>query len=923
MEGQSRYLVGIDLGTTNSALSYVDTHEDVPTVRLLAIPQLTDRGFVEARSALPSFCYLTIAREWPPEDNRLPWAHSTDHVVGELAKEQGALVPTRLVASAKSWLCNAAADRKERILPPSAEEFLRISPVEATRRYLSHLRDAWNYAMAKGDPLADLEQQEIVLTVPASFDEVARSLTALAAQQAGFTRVTLLEEPQAAFYEWIRVHEKTWSAELTDGQLILVCDVGGGTTDFSLIEVTTRDGMLGFQRLAVGDHLLLGGDNMDAYIAHFIASRLKVLGTEELTPLQWQQLRHEARKAKEALLSDQNPLASYIVRLQAAGSRVVAGSASLELHADEVRSLLVEGFFGAYERQDAISLRQRSGMRSMGLPYEDEPSVTKHLAHFLFCQGSGAEGRAPGYVLFNGGSMKPQVFQGAIVESIARWYGAAAPKVLKNASLDLSVSKGAAYYGRSRRGQGVRIGGGIPRSYYLKVEVQGSSTPKALTLLPRGSEEGASFEPTQVFSLLPNVPVSFQLLTSHVRLHDHQGELIDIIEEEMQPLPPLNTVIRFGKGAVDAERLPVRLGLSLTPVGTLAIWLSSTKTAHRWNLDFQVRHASGQEDSLSILAKARQDESHDIAYVKETQNIVESVFDGVSAVLPDKMMDVLEQTLQRSRKEWPPSVLRALADTLLDLAPKRKRSLTLEQRWWNLLGFCLRPGLGYPLDDFRIERVWKLLLAEPKNGGDADVEIQRLICLRRLAGGLSKGQQMQLAGALMLVLFDKPKVIRGADRNRYVEQIRVLAAMEKIENKSKQRLAELLLDRITSAQAVDADYWALGRLGARQLLFGTIANVIPAELCKRWLERLLALPNVNLEWLAFPMAQMARRTNHPELNVPESVASLVSEKFAGSSAATRFHNLMTKTFDDRAQQEAAFGESLPSGLFLEIQSNSD
>ncbi|MDP1835198.1 MAG: Hsp70 family protein [Chlamydiales bacterium] len=907
---QSRYLIGIDLGTTNSAVSFFDT-EGNQGVQQFSLQQLTNRGFVQERSTLPSFCYLTLTGEWSPGDVKLPWSKSASFITGELAREQGALVPTRLISSAKSWLCNSAADRTDRILPVSAEESIRISPVEATRRYLDHMRAAWNHSMARDNPDAEMEAQEVILTVPASFDEVARTLTARAAQEAGLTRVTLLEEPQAAFYEWIRSHESDWQHMLKAGQRIVVCDVGGGTTDFSLIEVVDKDGVLGFQRLAVGDHLLLGGDNMDAFLAHQFAQRFQ---TEELSPTQWLQLRHEARKAKEALLAESSPAATHTVRLQAAGSRIVAGSLSNEVSAAEVQQLLLDGFFGIYPQQEALTLRKRPGIRSLGLPYEEEASITKHLAHFLFQHGQLTS--APEYILFNGGAMKPAIFQQAIVESIAKWYDSAKPTILKNSSLDLSVSRGATYYGRTRRGLGVRIGGGTPRTYYLKIEVKnasGSVTNKALTLLPRGSEEGASYESDHTFHLAPNRPVSFQLYSSHVRLHDQSGSLIDIVPEEMQGLPPVQTVIRFGKGATDAERIPVRIGLTLTPIGTLALWLRSENTTHRWNLEFQMRQASGQEDSLASLGPERSDELHDDSHLQETKELVADIFLQKTTTSPAKAVEAIELVLNSPKQEWPPSILRAIADTLLDIADKRKTSLEIERRWWNLLGYCLRPGCGYPLDDHRIQRIWKILLSETSN--DIELQIQRLILLRRISGGLNRGQQTQLANALVSI--KPPKIFKGQDLYQYTERVRTLASFERIDQKLKVRIGDGLLARIIAGQAVEPEYWALGRLATRSLLFASLPHVVPVAQCVIWIEKLLEAKQANQQWLAFPLAQMSRQTDHPEINVPGNLADRIRQQFHGTPSDQAFIKYQ-KPPTEHAQQNALFGESLPAGLLLVI-----
>lgn len=465
-----RYIIGIDLGTTNSCVGYVDTFNPKMTIRLFPIPQLVQAGYLEALETLPSFCYLAADQEWPPGSLNLPWQDQPNFFVGSFAQSQGARVPTRLVQSAKSWLCHSAVNRRDKILPfESANEAQRISPLEATTHYLRHIKESWNYLMAKGDPESEFEEQDIVLTVPASFDEIARMLTVEAAKMAGFVNMTLLEEPQAAFYSWISQHENSWDKYLKPHDCVLVCDVGGGTTDFSLIEVVETEGKLGFNRMAVGDHLLLGGDNMDAAIAHVLEAKLKEAGFPECSSIQWQQLRHEGRKAKETLLSNEDE--SYHVLLQGSGSSVIHGSMSTQISRSEIQKLLGEGFFGKYSWQDALNMRKTTGFRSMGLPYEDDPSITKHLAAFLK-QASGLDRKIPDYVLFNGGAMKPVLFQEAILSSLSTWFPEKTPQILPSVSLDVAVARGAAYYGKARRGLGVKIGGGAARGYYLALDVQ-------------------------------------------------------------------------------------------------------------------------------------------------------------------------------------------------------------------------------------------------------------------------------------------------------------------------------------------------------------------------------------------------------------------------------------------------------------------
>ncbi len=415
-----RYIIGIDLGTTNSCVAYIDTKDAKAAVQSFKIPQLFAEGHIETLATLPSFCYLAAPHEWPKGSLSLPWdslnksqgQSPAEFFVGTFARSQGAKVPTRLVQSAKSWLCHPAANRRDKILPiEAADEEARISPLEATARYLRHIRDAWNDGMAKGDAEGDFDSQEIVLTVPASFDEVARTLTVEAARKAGFVQMTLLEEPQSAFYSWIAQHEERWQQLVKAGAVILVCDVGGGTTDFSLIDVVPKGDTLSFQRMAVGDHLLLGGDNMDAAIAHHIEEKLIQKGYE-LNAIRRLQLVHEARQAKEVLLQiakgKEVPPDFYRVVLQGTGSHVVQGTLGVDIFRSELQELLLKGFFGQYAWSDALKVRKTTGLRTMGLPYEAEPSIIKHIAHFLAESGTPGDGpKVPDFILFNGGAMKP------------------------------------------------------------------------------------------------------------------------------------------------------------------------------------------------------------------------------------------------------------------------------------------------------------------------------------------------------------------------------------------------------------------------------------------------------------------------------------------------------------------------------------
>lgn len=867
----SRYLIGIDLGTTNSAVAYVDTTQKQLPIHLFRISQLNGQGAWESLPLLPSFCYLT-------EDQGA--------VVGEWAREQGAQIPTRLIHSAKSWLSHAAAARKDKILPmEAADPKERLSPVEAISKYLAHLKDAWNKQMGKEDPERQFQAQQIVVTIPASFDEAARELTLQAARKVDLPHVTLLEEPQAAFYSWLAEHE---NQGLKEGETILVCDVGGGTTDFSLIQTAASKEGMSYQRVAVGEHLLLGGDNMDAALAYALAPD----GT--LDTFQRLQLGHEVRRAKEALLSGQS---SVSVWLGGKGSKVIQGGRSFTLDAEMIQKLLVEGFFGLYSFEEAIQLRRGNALRSMGLPYEQEPSITKHLAHFLFKNKITFK---PTYLLFNGGALKPKVFQDRIIESLNRWFVGDPLKVLNSTSLDLAVARGAAYFGKAKRGLAIRIGGGLPRTYYLGIEVEG--IPQAVTLLPRQTEEEKILELDLPFMLRANAPVAFQLYHSHTRLGDAAGSLIQIQDEELAKLPPISTVLRYGKQK-EAD-LPVRIEAQITAIGTLDVWVKAKQTEHAWKLEFQIE---GQRE------KRVMDEIADATTLTNIKAFVNDAFAvGGKEKLKSLMAD-LEKMLEKPRGEWSPSILRALFDSLLQNAHKRELSHEYETRFWNLAGFFLRPGKGYPLDDFRMKEIWKLLLADLKKRKSEEIEIQKCICLRRIAAGLSKGQQIQIFNELLPHIYDKRRQRLNRAEYRYAETLRTVASFEYIDPAFKVKCAQAIVEKILAGKAEVYEFWALGRLCARQLLYGTPADIVDPKSCEELVEKLIRTPHLRSPHLPMTLAIMARKIDLLGRNLSPKVLELVAEEL-------KKHQLNELLEPERAlssrEEEWVFGDSLPLGLRL-------
>jgi hypothetical protein len=610
------HIIGIDLGTTNCAVASVEvTDPGAVAVRTLPVPQVVNPHEVAERGLLPSFLYLPADLDFPAGSTALPWGAPPDGAVaGELARKRGAENPERLVSSAKSWLSTAAADRTGAILPWGAPaEVPKLSPVEASARYLSHLGEAWNHAHAA----ARFEAQDVLLTVPASFDEEARQLTLRAAESAGLPHVTLLEEPQAAFYAWLAHEGDGWRRRAAVGDLVLVCDVGGGTTDFSLIAVGERDGELALERVAVGDHILLGGDNMDLALARLLQERLAADG-HRIDAWQLQGLWHQARVAKEALferLTSGDADATHPVTVLGRGRKVVGGAVTTTLSAGDLQTAIVEGFFPRVDRDARPVRARRAGLQELGLPYAADAAVTRHLASFLARQGvsgsasapvrRGPSGMAcPTHVLFNGGVFKARVLRDQLVGVLGSWLAAEgfapldAAHVLDAPDLDHAVARGAAYYGQARRGRGVRIRSAAARSYYVGIEsampaVPGLPAPlKALCVVPVGMEEGsAAAIGDRQFGLVVGEPAEFRFLTSTVRKGDAAGALVEDWGDDLDELGPLEVTLRI-EGRDDLV-VPVTLESRLTEVGTLELWCVSRDGTQRWKLELNVRGQEG------------------------------------------------------------------------------------------------------------------------------------------------------------------------------------------------------------------------------------------------------------------------------------------------------------------------------------------
>lgn len=622
-----KFSVGIDLGTTHCVMSFVDTHDEDARVEVMPIPQLTAPGTVETRSQLGSFLYQPHEHEMNPQSRVLPWSSEPKALVGAIARNLGSKTPIRLVASAKSWLCHAGVNRRDAFLPAgSPEEVEKVSPLRATELYLEHLKDAWNHT----NPNHNLADQDVTITVPASFDPAARDLTAEAARNVGFVHLTLLEEPQAALYNWIDNSNDKWRDEVEVGDIVLVVDIGGGTTDLSLVEVTEDDGNLTLNRIAVGEHILLGGDNMDLALAYRLKMKLAQEG-KELQPWQVQAMTHACRDAKEALLND-SELQSVPIVVPSRGSKLLGATLKTELTQEEVQQTLVDGFFPQVAITDHPVQRNRGALTQMGLPYAQDAGITRHIAAFLSKQanalsasGNGAEAAAqdfnpfanmpgmpgadaaqsadfikPTAILFNGGVLKSKLLATRLEDTINEWLIEADTEMAKRLTgvdLDLAVASGAAYYGSVRRGQGVRIRGGIASAYYVGIEsampaIPGMAPPmEALCVAPFGMEEGSSVDvPSQEFGLIIGQPVNFQFFGSTVRRDDLAGTHLDYwAPEELEELPEIQVTLPVSEGRREGEVVPVTLASRVTELGTLYLEAIAADNGQKWHVEFDVR----------------------------------------------------------------------------------------------------------------------------------------------------------------------------------------------------------------------------------------------------------------------------------------------------------------------------------------------
>lgn len=910
----SRFIVGIDLGTTNIAVYYVDTEKDDGKTKRFPIPQLTAPGEVGAGALLPSFCYLPAANELPAGALALPWEPEADMAVGVLAREHGAGAPARLISSAKSWLAHAGVDRRRAILPWGSELGEQMmSPVAATGRYLVHIKDAWNERFGTqqdqhGSPCL-LPQQQVTLTIPASFDETARELTLAAAREAGLGQVSLLEEPLAAFYAWLSRHEDDWQEQLAPGEKVLILDVGGGTTDLSFIEMDDSGTL---HRFAVGDHLLLGGDNIDMAVGR----ELEREWNTQLDAADWALLCQLTRQAKEELLNEEAEVAE--IALLGSGSSVVRNARRATLPRERLVELMHEGFFPAIPA-DAPPPKTSAGMRQMGLPYAAEPAVTVHLLQFLRYAARVERASAgnddepadgllyPDRILFNGGSMKAKMVRQRVLATIGKWFpGRNPPRALRSGDLSMAVAIGAAYYGRVRRGLGVKVRGGIARSYFIEVDSPGDG-PRLVCVMARDTDENVDVHVPGNFLLQTNQKVVFRLYSSATRLHDRPGETVEP-SDELSLVAPLLSVLQFGQ----AEEGHIEVGLAsrLTEVGTLELHLESRQTEHRWPLKFDLRPPDAepeiQHPSLIL----------DAAKLKAATGLIDEAFGSMPDKLP-KLLSQLEGALGAPRDEWSLPTLRELADALLARHDKWDASVAHTVRWLNLTGYCLRPGFGEAADELRLRQLWKSWFDGPAHAREPQALAEWWVFWRRLAPGLRPGHQGTIGEALAKELYPKRRYLQEPPGGKQAtrERWRCLGALELLSVKRKHHAGELLLARATKLEA--HDFWVLARLGGRCLFHAPANMVMPASIVGEWLGRLLRAPArpETAKMRLFAIARLAALTGDRSLDLSPEALVAARQSLAGQDCPESWRQALDRpALASAADSARILGDSLPLGL---------
>ncbi|MCL2724488.1 MAG: hsp70 family protein [Polyangiaceae bacterium] len=912
----AQFIVGIDLGTTHTVVAFSElvARATPPRPKIFEVPQLTAARVMEARPLLASSLYAPLPSEIPGDP---------DWVVGEFARRRGSEITARYVSSAKSWLSHAAVDRLAAILPWGAshdEGSPRISPVDASARILAHVRDAWDAA----HPTAKLADQDVVLTLPASFDEVARVLTLKAAENVGL-EPALLEEPTAAFYDALEDKRAVLKLARHGERTVLVCDVGGGTTDLSLMSVAPSTGDEdddGFtvRRVAVGRHILLGGDNMDLALAHFAEARM-VQPNGCLEPADLAALVASCREAKERIFSGAASAAK--VTVLGRGGRLVGGARTTTLTKEEVFELLLGGFFPMVSG-DAQPPRARGGIVAFGLPYERDPEITRHVRQFLLRHAASLPNGVPDAVLLNGGVFHATPIVRALLDAMTAWGGGKPPAMLANRDPDLAVARGAVRYGLARRGMVYRVESGASHGCYVAVASDDSGSPqmRAVCILPRGAKEGVHYEAGRRFELVVGRSVRFDMFASDVA-RDEAGALVTIDEESFERLPAV--VARIPKTS-NAEIVPVHLGGELLATGQLALACTEITgsedvptRSHR--LEFSLREGArtaGASPPPSMTPQSAKAGS--TVKRAEVDRTIERVFGRKGEADPREVKDVvrdLEKVLG-DRASWTMQTARDLADRLLDNPGARRRSAPHERNYWLLLGYCMRPGVGDPGDVARVARAWPLFESRLAFPGEARGWQHFFIAWRRIAGGMTESMQTAFRDAMDAVIAPADAGLKKPKRMPEMpdELLTTLASFERVPVARRVVLGEWVVERTWSSG--DPRLWSdLGRIGARVPLYASVHHVVPAKNAEAWLDRILRLKWDAVSTAPHAAVQLARVTGDRARDVSERHRKEVEKKLVAIHSKPAWIRAVRELVEvGEDERIAILGEGLPIGLRL-------
>jgi len=918
MEG-ARFVVGIDLGTTHTVVAFADLASTaaraVPSV--FEIPQLVTATTSAARPLLPSLLYAPLDAEQVND----PWGDAP-WVKGELARRRGVEAPARVVASAKSWLSHAAVDRTAAILPWGGDDTgPRISPEGASAALLSHVRRAWDEA----HPDAPLATQEVVLTVPASFDEVARELTLSAATAAGLS-VRLLEEPQAAFYDYrARVGEEALRAIVPAGKtsaLVLVCDVGGGTTDLSLLSVARADDAAGgssleVTRTAVGRHLLLGGDNMDLALAHVAETRL---GGEPLDPARYGQLLLACRAAKETLLGA-SPPEDVGVSVAGAGSKLVGGTRSARLTRAEAETIVLDGFFPRVLPGESVT-QPRAGLLGFGLPYERDVAITRHVAAFFARHAEGAH--APDALLLNGGVFHSARIAGRLAESIAAW-GDAPIAVLPHADPDLAVARGAVAYALARRGAGPTIASGSARGYYVEVARDASRPRAVVCVVPRGTAEGeVQLADRTPLSLVLGRAARFELFASDNARGHRAGDVVAWGDVDLDPLPPVFTT--FAEAGRREESVRVALQGELSAIGTLdlaCVELAPPKDQppRRFRLAFNLRELAERRSVVPASSVAPPSSRVRGARVMDEALVaVDRVFGKSVADVRERESKDLVRELERllgDRGEWDTATARAIFDAVFRGQKSRRRSLDHERVFWQLAGFCLRPGVGAPGDAERVAGLFRLLPERLAFTDQPRAWQQFWFAWRRVAAGLDEASQVAIRDMVDPFLAPKEagrKPPKGWKPDALDALLEMAASLERVPQARRAELGAWLLERTWTDR--DPRIWAaLGRLGARSPAYASVSYVVAPMTVERWLDHLLREKWQDVVTAPDAAIRMCRVTGDRTRDLSERLRKEVARRLVQVGVqADRVRVIEERVEVLESEQAAFFGEGMPIGL---------